>query len=267
MPIGIIERRRRTLDDNAAKVQVAHMCVRPPIVLNIEHAREPLSSKIVGPHDQSGHAVFEAGGAALIKLMDQRSDVWVQDAASGEPVRLVNPLRPSRILDLCAGMGTKSRQMAMTWPESQIIATDKDPTRFNELRRVSSIHDNLSTVPFNQVQGPFDLVLLDVPCTNTGVLARRVEARYRFTDEGLAELVDLQRDILRRGWSLLAPGGHLLYATCSAEPEEGEEQALWAISALGGELLRVHRRLPSGVLGDPPAGYSDGSYSALLRRT
>ena len=266
VPIGIIERRRRTLDDNAAKLQVAHMCVRAPIVLNVEHAREPLSSKIVGPHDQSGHAVFEAGGAVLIKLMDQRGDVWVQDAASGEPVRLANELRPPRVLDLCAGMGTKSRQMAMTWPDSQIVATDKDATRFSELRRVSSLHKNLSTVAFHEVQGPFDLVLLDVPCTNTGVLARRAEARYRFNDEGLAELVELQRDILRRGWSLLAPGGHLLYATCSAEPEEGEDQALWAISALGGELLSVQRRLPSGVLGDPPARYCDGSYAALIRR-
>ncbi len=149
-------------------------------------------------------------------------------------MRLAHDLRPSRVLDLCAGRGTKSRQLALTWPDAQIVATDKDAVRFEELGRVASGFTNLTAVPFDRVAGPFDLVLLDVPCTNTGVLARRREARYRFSDEGLGELVALQREILRRGWTLTDTGGRLLYATCSNEPQEGEEQAKWAVSALGG---------------------------------
>lgn len=266
VPMGLIERWRKAMGDDKAREQVAHVGARSPIVLNIECAQKPFEHDALREHDQNGHAVFGGSANILKRALEGRSDVWVQDAASGGSVRLAHDLRPSRVLDLCGGRGTKSRQMALMWPEAQIVATDKDPVRFEELERVALGFENLTTVAFDHVAGPFDLVLLDVPCTNTGVLARRREARYRFSDEGLGELVALQREILRRGWTLAGTGGRVLYATCSNEPEEGEEQASWAVSALGGVLERECRHWPAGLAGGLAAGYRDGSYAALIRR-
>ncbi len=266
VPMGLIERWRKSMGDERAREQIAHVASRAPIVLNLEHAREGFTHEALEEHAHEHHAVFAGGANALRQALDGRKDVWAQDAASAEPVRLANDLLPSCVLDLCAGRGTKSRQMALTWPQARIVATDRNAARFEELSRVAGGYPNIKPEPFESIGGTFDVVLLDVPCTNTGVLARRREARYRFSDEGLGELVAIQRQILRRGWDLIPPGGHLLYATCSNEPEEGEEQTAWAVSALGAVLVRKRRCWPNGLANDPAGAYRDGSYAALLQR-
>ena len=111
-----------------------------------------------------------------------------------------------------------------------------------------------------EAEGLFDAVLVDVPCSNTGVLARRPEARYRFTQSTLDKLVALQRTIIEQTVPLLAPTAHLLYATCSLEREENHKQAAWITQHCNLTLQHESATLPSSR-GQP---YHDGSYHALL---
>jgi 16S rRNA (cytosine967-C5)-methyltransferase len=108
------------------------------------------------------------------------------------------------------------------------------------------------------------LVLLDVPCSNTGVLARRVEAKHRCGPEQIARLVTLQRQIIDSAVPLLAPGGRLLYSTCSIEPEENSAQVAWAVGNLPLAVERESITHPAGAPGGPAAEYHDGAFAALL---
>src|SRR4030095_7183598 len=95
--------------------------------------------------------------------------------------------------------------------------------------------------------GQADVLLLDVPCSNTGVLARRVEAKYRFNPTSLKKLIDVQRQIIADSVPLLARRGRLLYSTCSIEAAENEQQAQWITRWHPFQVVQSHGRLPSGL--------------------
>lgn len=236
-----------------------------PIVLNVAHAR-PGPPKGTEPHDAPGSAVWVGSHADLPAALGP--DVWVQDAASARPVAAAAHLRPALVVDLCAGQGTKTRQLLATFPEARVIASDTDPERLTALRAAFAVHPRAQVADPAEVEGlargKADLVLLDVPCSNTGVLARRLEARYRAGPEQLRRLLELQRQIIASGARLRAPEGRLLYATCSVERDENESQARWAAGALGLRIEREGLHLPRGLPGGPAREYADGSYHALL---
>jgi 16S rRNA (cytosine967-C5)-methyltransferase len=244
-----------------------HTLVTPPTVLNTTHAAQGLPESLL-PHGLPGHHVFTGTRAELVPLLESRSDIWVQDAASSRAVAAAAHLKPSLIVDLCAGQGTKTRQLAATFPQARIIATDVDAHRFATLSDVFRASTQVEVRAFSDAlahaRQQTDLVLVDVPCSNTGVLARRPEARYRVDRQRLEELVAIQREIVAAALPLLRTGGYILYSTCSIEREENEFQADWASGNSG---LRVEGHallLPAGLPGDSPPAYHDGSFHALL---
>ena len=269
LPPSLIRRWRAHMDDHDVRACILHGLMRPPIVLHVEHADTPLDDDMIRPHDTPGHAIYAGEGSRLASLLADRRDIWVQDPSSSASVRLLAGAAPQVIVDLCAGRGTKARQLACMFPQAQVIATDVDAPRMEDLQRVSAMYDTILCAPMDEVvsrwEARADAVVCDVPCSNTGVLTRRREARYRVGDRQIARLVDQQRQILQTGASLLRPGGDLLYATCSLEPEENERQAQWAADALGLALVKSRRTLPGGIPGDPPERYHDGAYACLLR--
>jgi 16S rRNA (cytosine967-C5)-methyltransferase len=212
--------------------------------------------------------VFTGTFTQLHDLLSSRHDVWPQDDASAGAVESLAGLKPKMILDLCAGRGTKTRQLAQIFPNAQIAATDADDRRLEVLRKTFAGHGRVTAAGMRATTrgnvGKADLILLDVPCSNSGVLARRPEARYRADDAHLASLVDIQRQIIADSISLLAPGGRILYATCSLEPEENEQQGQWAAKWHNFACNRERRITPSGTPGGPPTAYADGAYSVLL---
>lgn len=246
-----------------------HGLMRPPVILNTSHATPPLPASCV-PHTAPGHHVFTGSYEELRRVLADRNDLWVQDPASSLAVMSVSDLKPSVVVDACAGLGTKTRQLAAAFPDAQIIATDVDLPRREALARVFEGHPRVRVVDHKSLidwAGKADLVLLDVPCSNTGVLARRVEARYRFTAARTGELVGAQRQIVADSLRLLKLGrerGAILYSTCSLDPVENEEQAKWAVRWHSFSVTRENRRTPEGVPGDPAEKYSDGSYAVLL---
>ena len=117
-----------------------------------------------------------------------------------------------------------------------------------------------------EASGRADLVLLDVPCSNSGVFARRVEARYRAGEKQLRRLVDIQRQILADAMRLVAPDGAILYATCSIDAIENEAHAPWLDRWHQFKVGATTRTLPRGLPGGPPTAWCDGAFAMLLER-
>ncbi|MEO1535524.1 MAG: hypothetical protein AAFS11_08185, partial [Planctomycetota bacterium] len=220
------------------------------------------------PHRYEHHALWTGSHEDLSSMLASRADVWVQDPASAGSVDSVRDLTPRVIADLCAGQGTKTRQLAATFPDAEIVATDVDRTRFAVLRETFAGHDPVRVLPpreaMSDLVGRADLVLLDVPCSNTGVLGRRVEARYRCTKAALERLTDIQRQLIANTVPLLAPRGSILYATCSIETAENDDIAKWAGQWHRFRPDRTRRTMPAAPSG--PASSIDGSFSTLLTR-
>jgi 16S rRNA (cytosine967-C5)-methyltransferase len=242
------------------------------VILNTMFAVGPLPSPpLLEPHSMPGHHVFTGSHAELVSLLAARSDLWVQDPASSLAIAGLADLRPRLILDLCAGQGTKTRQLAAAFPEAKIIATDIEAARFRILQSVFHGHPRVEVVPAPGLAAKYraaaDLVLLDVPCSNSGVLARRPEAKYRFDDERQTSLIAVQQRIISDAVGLVRPGpstGSILYSTCSIERAENEDQGAWAAEAHALHPLRERRHQPTGGPGEGAQLYSDGSYSVLL---
>lgn len=285
IPSSLLARWEVRFGMDEAKRLALHSLMVPPVTLHTEHAdRAALDTTLVSPHREPGHDVYVGPSGMLAGLLDSgKGRVWVQDAGSSEAVRqAVRQATPKVIADICAGRGTKTAQLLHAFPTASIVASDIDAMRTQALARrfagearVSVVkHTELATVC--QRKGGADLVLMDVPCSNTGVLPRRPEAAYRATEGAgsrqLERLLRVQRDILRDGESLLPRmGGLLLYSTCSLDASENEDQVAWylgeararerrAVVVAGGET-----RLPSGQPGDGASEYADGSFWALVR--
>jgi 16S rRNA (cytosine967-C5)-methyltransferase len=249
-----------------------HTLAVPPVTFNVRHAASPVPH--TEAHAVEGFARYTGPMSELGALLESRSDFWVQDAASGEAVHSVADLTPRVVVDLCAGKGTKTRQLARTLPGAEIVASDTDGPRLATLRRVFGPgHPDASRVrvlDFDEVLGDClgraDLVLLDVPCSNTGVLARRPEAKYRPMTRQHDRLLDTQRQIVADAIRLLGANGRILYSTCSLQPEENQAIARWAKTWHGFTITRERMTLPAGLPGEAPTAYHDGSYSVLLER-
>src|SRR5262249_28129579 len=110
------------------------------------------------------------------------------------------------------------------------------------------------------LRAPFDNVLVDAPCSNSAVLARRPEARWRFSEENLVSLRELQKKLLTHAADIVAPGGRLLYSTCSLEPEENGDQVREFLATQSTFSLASERSAVPGETSD------DGGYLALLER-
>jgi 16S rRNA (cytosine967-C5)-methyltransferase len=168
----------------------------------------------------------------LLEPLLKKGLVSVQNPAQGLACLLTAPEPGSTVYDMCAAPGGKSTFMAELMDNrGHIIALDRTAAK---VARIASNAEALGITIIEPREGDAltfdpgcipDTILLDAPCTGTGVLGRRAELRWRTTPEKLRELVALQAAMLDRAASLLATGDVLVYATCSVEPEENELQA------------------------------------------
>ena len=187
----------------------------------------------------------------------------VQDPATAGAIELLDVKPGLSALDFCAAPGGKTVQIAWRLGGGRLVAQEVNPKR---LRRLQT---NLARMKLGWVEavqalptdaGLFDRVLVDAPCSNTGVLRRRPDARWRWDAEHLAQLTGLQAEILESAAAHVAPGGLLVYSTCSNEPEENADQVAKFLAAHP-EFSEVARResLPFET------GH-DGAFACALRR-
>lgn len=188
----------------------------------------------------------------LLKIFNQPSEVFVRDRESksfikvkeiesyleGSRYYIQNPTpfylieealkkipEPHTVLDLCANPGGKSIAVNEIFPNAKLY--------INDIKDLEQIRDNFSRLNIqaeSMTQGDardypiseFDLVILDVPCSNTGVLHKRPEARHRLSDENLKEIKQLQTSLVESAFKHVKKGGYLFFITCSILPEENE---------------------------------------------
>ncbi|QDU22529.1 16S rRNA (cytosine(967)-C(5))-methyltransferase RsmB [Urbifossiella limnaea] len=216
-----------------------------------------------GSHPQSlrfaeHHPVRDLPGYAA-------GDFAVQDHSSMLVASALNPQPGNRILDLCAAPGGKTTHLAeLADNRAKIVACDPDARR---LETVTALCQRLGIKGVETVQlkeggdppaGPFDAALVDVPCSNTGVLGRRPEVRWRLKPTEFEHLIRLQTKLLIQAVERVKPGGVVVYSTCSIEPDENEGVVAVVVRALRGLTLEAeHHSVP----GRP----SDGGYWARLR--
>ncbi len=265
-PVELVLAWRKQFGDAETVRLLLHSQQEAPTIVRCGAGVTP-EPELMEPHEEPGFFVATADHDAIARWLRGHPDCWVQDPASSRSLMATAELKPRVIVDYCAGMGTKTRQLAQLHPNAKIIATDPDAMRFAELQRVFAEHERVTVVPHDQMhqhKGKADLVVLDVPCSNSGVLARRLEARYRYSAESIASVAKLQREIITASAPLLrdGPGAAVLYATCSIEGSENEEQAAWAAERLVMTVTHQQSVLPGGT----GRSYHDGSFHALLRR-
>ena len=246
--------------------QTMRLCLHdlqvPPTVVVVEENFDHSPTDDYLPHEREGFIVWKGDHAALVGFLEGDRRRRVQDPAAFAAGSAAEGLSPRTILDYCAGQGTKSRQLAFQFPRAHITATDISDPRRQRAADAAAGFDQITVLPPDEAKGKYyDLLLLDVPCSNTGVLARRPEARYRLgTPKTLHDLVMLQRRIIDETLPRVEKGGHVLYTTCSIDPEENENQAAYIVEKSGGRLVSEELVLPAGR----EASYHDGSYHALV---
>lgn len=221
-----------------------------------------------------GRAVVIPHGSHVDRLPGFEDGMFsIQDPATLEAVRLLDVRPGQRVLDACAAPGGKSVQIAalLEGTGGSLVSMDcwrdrlvplRDNLRrfgFDGLARV--VCGDAKRIRLSDVGGaPFDRILADVPCSNTGVQRRRADARWRFDETRLAALVQVQEAILENLAGMLAPDGRLVYSTCSLEGEEND-------AVVAGFLARhPDWRLAGRAALVPPDRACDGAFAAALER-
>ena len=199
----------------------------------------------------------------------------VQDPSTAAAVSLMDVKPGLRVLDACAAPGGKTVQLAWRMsPQGEggaLVAVDLYEDRLAILREnltrtrhadviveQGSLADGADAI--RAVHGLFDRILLDVPCSNTGVLRRRPDARWRWTTKRMRKLCEVQATFLESALTLLAPGGRIVYSTCSLEPEENRKQ-IAAFRKAHPEIacMGVEERIPT-------RSQTDGAFACALER-
>ena len=154
-------------------------------------------------------------------IVERTTDLPVQDEASQIVPYLLDARGGHWVLDLCAAPGNKSAQIAELAPAAIIVAADRYPARLSLVSaRLRVALDGVQPLPLGR---RFDRILVDAPCSGTGTVRRNPEIKWRLKPEDLPALAAKQTALLENALALLAPGGRLVYSTCSLEPEENEQ--------------------------------------------
>ncbi len=195
----------------------------------------------------------------------------IQDLTASKAVKLLDPKANQTILDLCAAPGTKTCQIAeATGDKAKIIATDLDN------QRLEKIEDNINRLKLTSIDvikygklqdkirevGAFDCILMDVPCSNTGVLSKRPEVRYRINAAAIKGLAQTQYQLLQDAAGATKSNGKICYSTCSVQKEENSDLIKMFLSKNKDFSLQAEElTLPCARFPD-----HDGGYAAILAK-
>ena len=209
----------------------------------------------------------------LVDLLP-RIDAFVQDPAGALVAKVVAPSPGDTVVDLCAAPGGKARALAAAG--ARVIAGDASEVRVRLMRDGPGGADIPAFVADarHPAVHPVSTILVDAPCTGTGTLGRHPDGRWRLSVQALEDLVALQREILDAAGGVVTPGGLLVYATCSLEPEENQDQIVQFLArhpdfslerASGVDEAWLDPRGNLEVL--PHKTGFDGAFAARLRRS
>ncbi|MEX2435173.1 MAG: 16S rRNA (cytosine(967)-C(5))-methyltransferase RsmB [Balneolaceae bacterium] len=228
-----------------------------------------------------GYYKVESVAPFISKDLLKKGICLVQDIAAGFAPTIVEPLPEETIFDICAAPGTKSIVMSdMMNGEGTIVAVDINPNRLEKLAQ-SAMDYSAENIKIRRADARdldlklADAVLLDAPCTGTGVLSKRADLRWKRTEEELENSIKLQEELLDEAANHVKRGGRLVYSTCSLEPEENWEQIQKFLGNYDNfELEKLDEFLPEEVLAEDGFAYQtfphihgcDGHFGVRLKR-
>lgn len=291
LPPALVQRWMRQYKPLDRVVAIAaHADARAPLIVRVNALKATVpqvlekllaASVDARPHANGLSVVIDHGGSVEELPGFAQGLYQPQDATATEAGRVTGQLAAEamkrsqqgavKVLDFCAAPGTKTTHIAeQTGDAAAILALDISNEKLQKIRSncarlgVSNVQTMLAEQAGGLELAGYDVVLADVPCSNTGVLARRPEARWRFTEEALARLVKDQQFLAAAAGRFVAPGGHLVYSTCSIEEEEGPQIVRHLLKVDGRlELVEERLTLPGGA--EDAAQWHDGGYLAVLK--
>jgi len=227
----------------------------------------PTDAEIPGSPLDHAPNYFKLEGRIPSQLLAE-GRLYIQDPATRHCVEMLAPKTGERILDACAAPGGKAFLIAATMGTGNgLVCTDSNEKRLprltENLGRLGIEVDEVSQHDWRQpaperFHNTFDAILLDVPCSNTGVVRRRVDVRWRLQASEIENLIGIQKEILRNALPCIKPGGRIVYSTCSIEASENIE--------LVTEFAKEHGLLIEKSTQITPVEHgTDGAFAALLR--
>jgi 16S rRNA (cytosine967-C5)-methyltransferase len=262
----------------------------PPMTLRINRARTSIVEyrKLLAAEELSATALEWLDTALVLDKpvtvnrlpLFAEGAVAVQDGGAQLAARLLAPGAEENILDACAAPGGKSCALLELVPDLQLTALDSDPVRMRRVEdnlKRQGLHARLVTADLLQAPEwwdgqPYDAILLDAPCSATGVIRRHPEIKWLRRDSDIGHLALRQLELLAACWRLLKPGGRLLYVTCSVLPDENCDVITRFLA--GESTAREYEltamtpfdRQSHGIQLLPGASGADGFYYAGLTR-
>lgn len=251
---------------------------KPPMWLRVNqrhHSREEYltlleNEKIPAIADDSHPFAIRLENPCNVNLLPGFADGWVtvQDRSAQRCAELLAPENKEQILDLCAAPGGKTTHILEIAPQAQVLAIDIDE------QRLKRVQENLTRLKLNAVVKSgdgrypeqwcsgiqFERVLLDAPCSATGVIRRHPDIKWLRRNDDIEQLAQIQKEILHAIWPYLKSGGTLVYATCSILPEENKQQVeAFLASTKDAQCDYQHQCLPEEKGGD-------GFFYALIKK-
>ncbi|HXP34454.1 MAG TPA: 16S rRNA (cytosine(967)-C(5))-methyltransferase RsmB [Chthoniobacterales bacterium] len=274
-PKFLIERWEKRFGANATEVLCAWNNQPPPIYARINRLKIDRESFL----ERYRNARTVPNVSNFVELSSpadavDQGDCYVQDPSTSIACELLQPKPGGKILDACAAPGGKTAYVAeLMENRGLIVGCDREPARLNLLDenltrlgvRIAEIvcHDWTKPIIPQEIlsEAPFDRILIDAPCSNTGVMRRRVDARWRLRPTDFNRMQTRQIQIARAVFPLLKPEGILVYSTCSVEVEENEDVVQQLLGQMS--ILQVEEEKRSIPFQDN----FDGAFAARLRRT
>jgi 16S rRNA (cytosine967-C5)-methyltransferase len=254
LPPAVAKRWKRSWGEPVATAARALLAGPPPLDLTIRDpaTTESWAEQLGGESLAPGHVRLARGSAVADLPGFAEGAWWVQDISASLPARLLGAGEGRTVLDLCAAPGGKTLQLAAAgW---DVTALDQSEAR---LARLS---DNLARTRLTakvavadvmtfEPAGPVDAILLDAPCSATGIFRRHPDVLHRVRDRAIAELAVAQSAMLARAADWVKPGGQLVYAVCSLEAPEGESVAdAFALDRRFEREPATQAELPDGIV-------------------
>lgn len=232
---------------------------------------------VLKPTRWPGIFEIESGNWPKIEPLLKAGKLYLQDPATHLPVELLAPQAGEHVLDLCAAPGGKSLLIADTMKTGRLVAVDVPGPRIDRLKenlsRIAGVEvalvqadllENLSMVlREHRLPDTFAAVMLDVPCTNTGVMRHRVDVKWRLQPGDFKKHPQQQLSLLHAAARFVAPGGRLVYSTCSIDAEENDRVVQAFLAGKAGGPFTLER----SIISYPWTSGHDGAGAFLLRKS